>query len=139
MSTHQRPKRKGGPAPCTVRFNCAQPGESGCAQTFAHKRDRERHRATVCKQTRAHHQAKPGFRCRCSKTIKRWYQFKKHHSQCRESTISHGPYACQCGALFANIDALSEHHKSEMGRAGQPRKSRPVLPAAASLKLIRGG
>ncbi|KAI1113615.1 hypothetical protein F5Y14DRAFT_206020 [Nemania sp. NC0429] len=124
LITHQRPKRNGDPPPCTVRYSCEQPGEPGCDRSFAHKRDRERHRTTVCKQTQAHGQLKSGFQCCCKKTIKRWYQFKKHHDRCSVSHQNPGVYTCQCGASFTDMNALTEHHKSEMGKPGRPRKGR---------------
>jgi hypothetical protein len=123
LLTHQKPKYNGGSAPCTVRFSCAQPGEPGCVQTFAHRRDRMRHRSTVCEYTRSDRKSQQGFRCCCTKTIKRWYQFKKHRENCNANSHDLSPYMCQCGVSFNKMSDLEKHHKSEMGKAGRPRKS----------------
>ncbi|KAI8635509.1 hypothetical protein F5Y19DRAFT_408072 [Xylariaceae sp. FL1651] len=125
LAAHQKPKNRGGAAPCALRFPCALPGEPGCDKSFAHKRDRLRHRAAVCKHLRPQGGPEPGFQCRCSKTIKRWYQFKRHHNKCGAVGVSRATYLCQCGMVFDNFVALEEHHvRTEMGKAGRPRKHR---------------
>ncbi|KAI8954118.1 hypothetical protein F4801DRAFT_534409 [Xylaria longipes] len=123
LTAHQKPKNKGGHAACTLRFPCALPGELGCSKTFAHKRDRLRHRETVCKYARTTAGPEPGFKCRCSKTIKRWYQFKSHHTKCRAAEKSTTPFMCQCHVAFNTMAALEEHHETEKGKAGRPRKN----------------
>jgi hypothetical protein len=122
LIAHQKPKNRGGPAPCTQRFPCTLPGEPGCNETFKHKRDRLRHREHVCKHTGSPAGPALGFRCRCSKIIKRWYQFKRHHDRCSAARTSNALYKCQCGRTFDTMAALEEHHKTEMGKAGRPRK-----------------
>ncbi|KAI0447864.1 hypothetical protein F4803DRAFT_497936 [Xylaria telfairii] len=126
LSTHQKPKNNGGCAPCTLRFPCTLPSEPGCSKTFAHKRDRLRHRETVCKNARPGAALEPGFKCRCGKTIKRWYQFKSHQTKCRADKDSKALFVCGCRESFNTMVALEEHHETEKGRAGRPRKKQPA-------------
>ncbi|KAI1478000.1 hypothetical protein F4774DRAFT_180929 [Daldinia eschscholtzii] len=125
LVTHQKPKQKSGVPPCTVRYPCAQPGEPGCNKTFVHRKDRMRHRSTVCKHLRTYHGLEPGFKCRCGKTVKRWYLLKNHYQTCRAPTQHESRYICQCNASFKCITSLEEHHRSEMGKVGRPRKANP--------------
>ncbi|KAI0555534.1 hypothetical protein F4679DRAFT_578919 [Xylaria curta] len=124
--SHQKPANKGGHAPsCTLRFPCTLPGEPGCGKTFAHQRDRLRHRETVCKHAHPGAGPSPGFQCTCGKIIKRWYQFKSHYARCHTTELSTKPLVCKCRESFYTMAALEEHHETEKGRAGRPRKTDP--------------
>ncbi|KAI0200398.1 hypothetical protein F4808DRAFT_429740 [Astrocystis sublimbata] len=122
LKAHQNPRGKRGGALCTLRFPCSLPNEPGCDETFAHERDRLRHRKSVCKIAVPSSESAPGFKCRCGKTIKRWYQFKSHHARCRAAKISQTPFVCQCHDVFNTMSDLERHHETEKGKPGRPRK-----------------
>jgi hypothetical protein len=123
MQAHLKPSQKGAPPPCSIRFPCDQPGEPGCEKIFIRRRDRMRHRLTVCEHTRNDDATQPVFQCRCGKKVKRWYLLKNHQSACQSQPACGGPYICQCDAIFQDFATFEAHHKTEMGRPGRPPKA----------------
>jgi len=118
-------KRSNNGRRCLLRVPCATEDEPGCDKSFADTRSRLRHRAKACKSAQ---QLRTAFKCRCGRTVKRWYQFKCHQRICARRADS-GALSCECEDSFPSFGALEGHYISEHRKlAGRPRKSdHPVI------------
>lgn len=93
---------------------------TGCGKYFSDTGSLKRHQKECPHIER--NQPLSSYKCVCHKTFPRWDKFVAHHRRRTCKALPGSLYVCQCGLALASIELFEAHHKTELRKAGRPRK-----------------